>query len=36
MNAEYTVGTTCGPKAATDAIQQAEAFVEAIAALLST
>ena len=36
MNAEYTFGTTFGPKAATDAIQQAEAYVEAVAALLST
>ena len=36
MNAEYTFGTTFGPKAATDAIEQAEAFVEAVAALLST
>ncbi len=34
--ADYTFGTTFGPKAALDAIQQAEAFVEAVAALLST
>ena len=34
--ADYTFGTTFGPKAATDVIQQAEVFVEAVAALLST
>ena len=34
--ADYTFGATFSPETALDAIEQAEAFVEAVAALLST
>lgn len=35
QDADYTSGATFSLKAATDAVQQAEAFVDAVAALLS-